>query len=425
MASRSGRRLVAIAAFGWVLLAWLATHRSRSPNYFARYSPEYLSLLGFVLLVALVLTAIAVVGVRHPGRLPVLHWGGSLALMLAASVLSLAAAEILVRSFDLLGVSFFEEVTHYILALEGDDALVYKHRAGLETVYQGVPFTTNELGLRDRPVPAPSSDTLRVLILGDSVTLGWGVPVEATFARRLEGLLSARLGRPVRTINSAAAGYNTEQELAFLRRHIVSMAPDLVLLVYIENDVEPVATNVLDMKERWQHPPGANAWLLRWSWLYRLLYYTLPDHLGSTWRPPDTSGWQRSMTALAEAQRLAHGHGAPFVVFLCRMLPDEVTDTLWRDISRVGAVEGFPLVDTLPWFHGVPVRSLVNSFVDTHPNAEGHRFLAEGMARALIETGALCRAEKASQASVCQPAAKDAPPPGGRTPDTDDKGPGR
>lgn len=425
MPSRPGRRLVALAAAGWALLAWLATHRSRSPNYFARYSPEYLSLLGFVLVLALLLTAIAVFGVRRPARLSALHWGGSLALMLGATVLSLAAAEILVRSFDLLGVSFFEEVTHYVLDLEGDDALVYKHRAGLRTVYQNVPFTTNELGLRDRPVPEPSSDTLRVLILGDSVTLGWGVPVEATFARRLEGTLGARLGRPVRTINSAAAGYNTEQELAFLRRHIVSMAPDLVMLVYIENDVEPEATNVLDMKERWQHPPGANAFLLRWSWLYRLLYYTLPDHLGSTGRPPDTSGWSRSMNALAEAQRLARSHGVPFVVFLFRMLPDEVTDALWRDISLVAGVEGFPLVDTLGWFRGVPVRSLVNSFVDTHPNAEGHRILAEGMARALVDSGALCRSGSVAGASACPPGAKDAPAAGGQPRTTEDRGPGR
>ncbi len=396
-------RLLALVAFlGWALFARLAVHRSRSPEYLGRYSPEYLLFLGLVLLLVLALTALAIVGHRHPAALRIVRFGAALGLTCGATAVSLIAAEVLVRSVDLLGVSMFEEVTRYVLDLEADDALVYKHRADLDTVYQGVPFRTNGLGLRDRPVPEPSPDLLRVLVLGDSVTLGWGVPVEATFARQLEPALEARVGRRVHSINAGVSGYNTQQELAFLKRHVVSMAPDLVVLVYVENDVEPQARNMLDMRERWENPPGASAWLLRWSWLYRLVHFVVPDHVGASARPPDTTGWTASMEALAEAQRVARGRGVPFATFLFRMLPDDVTDALQRDIARVAEAEGFPFFDTLSWFDGVSIRSVINSFVDTHPNAEGHRIVAEGIARTLAESGALCRVASLRQLPACR-----------------------
>ena len=73
------------------------------------------------------------------------------------------------------------------------------------------------------------------------------------------------------------------------------MAPDLVILVYVENDIEPQAENMLDMQYRWENPPGANATLLRWSWLYRIIYYIGPDLIGSPSVPQERGGWDRSM----------------------------------------------------------------------------------------------------------------------------------
>jgi lysophospholipase L1-like esterase len=393
------RTLRALALAGWVLLAWLATHRSNSPEYFGRYSPEYLTFLGFVLAAVAVVTILAI-GRRSILRL--LSVGQTLALLLASTTVALLLAEGLVRAYDLLGVSMFEETTRYILELEPDAELVYRHRANLDTVYQSVPFRTNELGLRDRPLPAPVPDEARVLILGDSVTLGWGVPAEATFAARLERELAARLGRPVRTINAGVSGYNTEQELAFLERHIESMAPRMVVLVYVENDVERQIGDVAEMRERWQNPPGANAFLLRWSWLYRLVHFILPDLVGSAQLPAQMDGWERSMLALAQAHRVAQAHDVVFAVFLHRMLPDEVTDALHTDIGRIAASEGFAFFDMLPWFAGVHFRSVVNSFVDGHPNGEGHRIIAEGIARSLDESGVLCRLAQPADTACAQ-----------------------
>ena len=228
--------------------------------------------------------------------------------------------------------------------------------------------------------------------------------MEKTFSAQLESELEARLGRPVRTINSGVSGYNTEQELTFLRRHVDSMAPDLVILLYVENDVEPQAENMLDMQRLWENPPGANAKLLRWSWLYRIIYYVVPDIIGSptvSQDEGDRSGWERSMAALAEVYQETAKHDIEFSAFLFRFLPDDVTDALYADISRVADDQGFPFFDTLPWFKDMHFRSLINSFIDSHPNARGHQIIAKGIARSLEESGTLCNIASEKDVPAC------------------------
>ena len=86
---------------------------------------------------------------------------------------------------------------------------------------------TNHLGLRDdeRSLAAPE-----VIVLGDSITMGWGVQQEETFAE----LLEARLGRPV--LNAGMPSYGTVRELRFLDRLDRSRLTCL-LVQYAGNDV--------------------------------------------------------------------------------------------------------------------------------------------------------------------------------------------
>ena len=69
---------------------------------------------------------------------------------------------------------------------------------------------TNSRGHRDREVRR-RQDALRILVLGDSVTFGFGVEGAETFAKRLESILRGSLGRPVDVINAGVWGYNLIQ----------------------------------------------------------------------------------------------------------------------------------------------------------------------------------------------------------------------
>jgi hypothetical protein len=37
-----------------------------------------------------------------------------------------------------------------------------------------------------------------------------------------------------------------------------------------------------------------------------------------------------------------------------------------------------------PWYEGLDTRSFMNSKIDSHPNAEGHRLIAEHMANDIV-----------------------------------------
>ena len=63
-----------------------------------------------------------------------------------------------------------------------------RRRAASSTsaVLQSVEIRTNEWGLRGGPVPPPQSGQRRILVLGSSVTLGWGVAEDETMVGRLQ-----------------------------------------------------------------------------------------------------------------------------------------------------------------------------------------------------------------------------------------------
>jgi hypothetical protein len=79
----------------------------------------------------------------------------------------------------------------------------------------GVDFQTNSRGLRDRDFPYEKpAGRLRILMLGDSLTVGWGVRAEDTFSKRIETMLRNR-GLDLDVINTGVGNYDTIQEVTY------------------------------------------------------------------------------------------------------------------------------------------------------------------------------------------------------------------
>jgi lysophospholipase L1-like esterase len=214
------------------------------------------------------------------------------------------------------------------------------------------------------------------------------VPQHQIFAFRLEQLLQGRLQRPVRVINSGVGGYNTVQELTYFKQEGVTLQPDLVMLTYVQNDIEENKrpfdpwTGVF---QRGQSLPDIVRMLGK-LWFYRLVHHTylyaLPKPLKGQSSNPSQGGkgWSDSMSALGELAAMCEEHHIPLIVFFDRS-PGE-NNPLFEDVVR--HVQGVPVKDMGQWLEGLDRFSLVNSKVDRHPNAEGHRVMAEHMADEIV-----------------------------------------
>ena len=106
--------------------------------------------------------------------------------------------------------------------------------------FAGVPVKINALGFRDDrdyAIEKPAG-TLRILVLGDSVTFGHGTRSDTTYPYLLEQRL--REWKPEvkwEVWNLGVPGYATSQELAYLQRVGERYAPDLVIVGFYQNDL--------------------------------------------------------------------------------------------------------------------------------------------------------------------------------------------
>lgn len=120
-------------------------------------------------------------------------------------------------------------------------------------------FRINSSGLRDDEIsPVKPAGVKRILMLGDSMTVGWGVEQSECFAGRLDALLndgSAPPGSPGtrhEVVNCGwASWYTTDGAYVFLKHRIDELDPDLVVLDFFLND--PAELRPSDWR-----PPGCD-----------------------------------------------------------------------------------------------------------------------------------------------------------------------
>jgi hypothetical protein len=114
-------------------------------------------------------------------------------------------------------------------------------KPGSRYEWQGIPVVINDQGLRNPPTTFEKPDgTYRILNLGDSIAMGWGVREEETYGRLLEERLNAESSGDLtyEVINAATPGWNLENELAYLEAEGLKYEPDLILLdLTLVNDI--------------------------------------------------------------------------------------------------------------------------------------------------------------------------------------------
>ena len=104
-----------------------------------------------------------------------------------------------------------------------------------------VDIEVNEHGWRDRTYPPKAAPgTYRLMVVGDSVTFGYGVPLDKTYHKRLEDLLNQAaigIGSATRSSHSRVGGGTTYDALRMVRHHVGYFQPPQLWLAFNLNDV--------------------------------------------------------------------------------------------------------------------------------------------------------------------------------------------
>jgi lysophospholipase L1-like esterase len=335
-----------------------------------------------------------------------------IALSAATAALCLAFVEIAIRVLDL-RVMGLHRGMQKLAALEvfHPERRILTGPASTHAIVLGHDTWFNSLGMRDvEPVVPNPPGRYRILVLGDSMVFGQGVAQDHMVAE----VLRDRLGNAnLDVVSAGIPGWRTIDQEQFLLEHLDRLAPDLVTLVYVENDNEPY-----DPFQREKKPPERTGeaiyrYLLVHSRAFEWAIYVYRSRIAGPaqgvldevdrWNAlvaaqgpafaPNDPGWIASRDALVRMQRVLAEKGARLVVFLYD-LGTIASDAPIRDrLAEVAASDGIRIVETRPFFAGHPRETLVNSLDDPHPNKLGHELLGAGMARTLVELGYLERSQ--------------------------------
>jgi len=246
------------------------------------------------------------------------------------------------------------------------------------------------------PWAAPG-DALRIAVLGDSYSYGYGVREDMTYPRLLESRGEMFSTIPVRVANFSKMGLNTEAEVDIFLNRPDRDVFDVVVLGYTFNDIERDPILVSN--------PRALALSFQFTMLHSLLMasyqarqflsYGMKDYsrtLEKLYENKNSEEWKRMTRAILRLDMYCKSKGKKLIILLFEIYCDKDVRSLRAivhgEMMKFAQKEGIAFVDIPPLSNCDTKKYQVHAF-DTHPNALGHELAFDALQRYFSDKGTL------------------------------------
>src|SRR5581483_11560357 len=267
-----------------------------------------------------------------------------------------------------------------------DPGMAFYHRPNSDAFLMGADMKINSMGMRNQEISTNKPPgTFRIIALGDSTTVGWGVHFEKTYPKLLEKSLNANPPSPrwknYEVINTGIGNYNAAQEVASLKDRWLALNPDIVTIGWFINDAEPT-------------PKPREPWLMVHSYGYVWLttqFGAMLRNVGANKNYKDyynglynenQPGFPKMKAAYAELAQICREKNIPVKILLIPELHTlsgnyEFTNIndIMRNIGKTNGMEVLDLIDAFP-ATGDPHQYWASPD-DDHPNDAANELMAK------------------------------------------------
>jgi lysophospholipase L1-like esterase len=306
----------------------------------------------------------------------------SVCVFLVGAVLAAGLGEVVLRIKNSNMKNYDIEMWKYsrdLKVISSDPQMAFSHRHQDSAILQSVVIRTNEWGLRGGPVPPKTAASRRILFLGSSITLGWGVPEEQTLTGQLERMFKEN-HENVAVLNGGVGNYNAQRYVERFFVELKDLEPTDIVVQYFLRDaekLEPTEGNLL-----LRHSELAVTLWIAGSHLFgKVGSQSLTDHYRSVYQP-DAQGFTEMEASLKKLAAYAKEH---HIRLYLAMTPDvhnlkQYDFKFIHDTMRtIAADDGYTFIDLLPAFGSLTPEQVWAMPGDPHPNALGHKLMAEAI----------------------------------------------
>lgn len=305
----------------------------------------------------------------------------SAVILVVAIAVSLLIAEGALRFKNSSGRNYDIEMWRYARELKAPSdiaVLGHEHIPGRRALLQNVDIRINNHGLRGPPVQSKSGGR-RILFLGSSITLGWGVDEPQIATSRIAEMFR-RDSQEVEVLNAGIGNYNTARYVELYLTRLANLEPTDIVIHYFVNDAEELL-------------PGGGNFILRhsqlavtlWSAFHRVFGSTGEAGLEAHYRAvyePSAAGYQAMLAALRRLAVHARARGARVILAVqpdVHNLENYRLGFIHERMAEVAAELGVTYVNLYPAFADQKASRIWAMSGDPHPNAFGHQLIAEAL----------------------------------------------
>lgn len=273
------------------------------------------------------------------------------------------------------------EMWKYAKALKTQDPVLgHVHKKNKESTLQNVKIKLNSLGMRS---PEPNPDKKKILFIGSSISLGWGIENEDSYAK-IVGKKLNKENLNYQVLNASVGNYNTFRYVENFLRNQTVIDPEIIVINYFVNDAEIL-------------PMGSGNFLLKNSELAASLTIALKKMLANKGEglqehynalyDPENEGYQIMENSLAKLAQYANTKGIKVYLVMIpdiHFLEDYPFLPVHNKMNVISERYGFDFIDLYGTLENLSFDQLQIIPGDSHPNEYGHKLIGNKLSEVLI-----------------------------------------